>query len=188
MDQERLHLSPAAYRRRRQIEECLFENLQHTPYASISVSDLCRQVGISRKAYYKYYKDKDDCMGAVLDRFLHAAMLRTTAPEAVSLVVNYTEFLEFWKEHRILLDIIVRDNLLGMLTLRSVSHVQTEDRAILQLLSLPQMPCDEDILACYLSSQMALILQWYLRDFQDPPQKMAEKMIRILHRALIPLE
>ena len=57
MEQRKLHSSQAAYRRQRQIEDCLFENLQHVPYQSISVSDLCRQVGISRMAFYIYFPD-----------------------------------------------------------------------------------------------------------------------------------
>ena len=59
MTVNRIHNSATAQRRQRQIEDCLYENLLHTPWQSISVADICRQVGISRKAYYNYYPDKD---------------------------------------------------------------------------------------------------------------------------------
>ena len=65
MEHQAMHTA-AAYRRRRQIEDCLYENMQHVPYQSISVADICRQVGISRKAYYNYYHDKDACLYAVV--------------------------------------------------------------------------------------------------------------------------
>lgn len=53
MVMNRIRSTPTALRRQKQIEDCLYENLLHTPYQSISVADLCRQIGISRKAYYK---------------------------------------------------------------------------------------------------------------------------------------
>ena len=37
-----------ASRRQKQIEDCLYNNLLHRPYTSVSVSDLCHQMDISR--------------------------------------------------------------------------------------------------------------------------------------------
>lgn len=74
----RIHNTPTAQRRQIQIEDCLYENLQHTPWQSISVADLCRQVGISRKAYYNYYKDKEACFCAYIDRLIREGLLVTS--------------------------------------------------------------------------------------------------------------
>ena len=49
--------SATASRRQKQIEDCLYRCLLDTPYQSVSVVDICRQVGISRKAFYNYYRD-----------------------------------------------------------------------------------------------------------------------------------
>ena len=34
-------------------------------------------------------------------------------------------------------------------------------------------------------SQLALMLQWYSRDFQDPTEEMAKKLLRIVHAPMI---
>ena len=60
--------STTAQRRQRQIEECLFTNLQQRPYPSVSISDLCHQLGISRKSFYNYFPDKDTCLQAIISR------------------------------------------------------------------------------------------------------------------------
>lgn len=60
--------STLAYRRQKQIEDCLYENLLRRPYTSVSISDLCHQLDISRKSFYNYYPDKDSCFRSFISR------------------------------------------------------------------------------------------------------------------------
>ena len=78
MDQRKLPNTPGTCQRQKQIEDCLYENLLQKPYHNISVSDLCKQVGISRKAFYNYYPSKDACFCAILDRAIQDSVLRLT--------------------------------------------------------------------------------------------------------------
>ena len=133
MVQRKLHSSQAAYRRQRQIEDCLFENLQHVPYQSISVSDLCRQVGISRKAFYNYYPDKDACFCAIVDRLIRESMLRSAAVSSEdSLMETVTVMLDFWKNQKNFFDIMMRNSLYHYFLLRNIDYVMKEDRSILE--------------------------------------------------------
>lgn len=189
MDPVKPHSSPTAYRRQRQIEDCLYENLQHTPYHSLSVADLCRQVGISRKAFYNYYHDKDSCLRAIMDRFSRKAMLHTstTVPDNASPLEATTVYLEFWKEEKSYLDIIVRNGLLHILLQQSIDYVLTEEKTFLDMLSTPDVKSDTDILACYMSIQITLLLQWYSRNFDTPAREMAKKFLRLMHAPLLPM-
>ena len=182
MEQRKLHSSQAAYRRQRQIEDCLFENLQHVPYQSISVSDLCRQVGISRKAFYNYYPDKDACFCAIVDRLIRESMLRSAAVSSeASLMETVTVMLDFWKDQKNFFDIMMRNNLYHFFLLRNIDYVMKEDRSVLELLSTPEVRSDMDILACYVASTITLVLQWYFRGFNTPTEEMARKLLRLLH-------
>lgn len=190
MEPVKPHSSPVAYRRQRQIEDCLFANLLHTPYASISVADICRQVGISRKAFYNYYHDKDVCLCALINRVIQNTMIHVTAmagdnPSALEVS---TLLLEHWKEQKSFWDIIVRNQLLQFLMFQYMQYIQTEDRSLLDLLSTPDVKSDTDILCCYVSCQITLILQWYLRDFDTPTKEMARKLMRLMHSPLIPVQ
>lgn len=180
--------SATAQRRQRQIEDCLFENLQHTPWQSISVADICRQVGISRKAYYNYFKDKTDCFCSYMDRLLRDAALHTTQvlPDNATPLEAAIALLDYWKSQKVFLDVVVRNNLLGMLMLRNVAYVLNEDRSQLELLSTDALPSDSDILTSYTAVQLSLLLCWYGRNFEDPTEEMAKKFLRLLHEPLVP--
>ncbi len=188
-DRAARHTSATAHRRRLQIENCLYENLLHTPYPSVSVSDICRQVGISRKAYYNYYPDKDTCFLAIIDRTIREMNLyvTTTVSDQSPPMEVAVAMMTYWREHRDLLDICVRNNLLHYVIAQHMCHVMEEDRAVLDMMSTPEVKSDADILVCYSTSQLTLMLQWYLRDFQDPVEDMAKKLLRILHVPLLTL-
>lgn len=188
MDRTHSHTTAVAHRRQRQIEDCLFEKLLHTPYASISVSDICREVGISRKAFYNYYQDKDACLVAIVDRVIHESVLlaSTRIPDSATALEATSFLLDYWKEQKPLLDILIRNNLFHHLMMRFLHYVMQEDRSILERLNTPELPSDLDILACYTSIQLTLVLQWYNRDFADDTEEIAKKLLRVVFEPLIP--
>lgn len=188
MEPVKPHSTATAYRRQRQIEDCLYENLLHTPYQSISVADLCRQVGISRKAFYNYYHDKEDCLNAIVDRILRDAILHvtTTLPDSATPLETTMVLLDFWKDQKSLYDILFRNNLLSILMERHILYILKEDRSVLDLLSTPDVKSDTDILSCYVACQITLVLQWYLRGYDTPTEEMAKKLLRMLHAPMIP--
>lgn len=187
MTVNRIHNSATAQRRQRQIEDCLYENLLHTPWQSISVADICRQVGISRKAYYNYYPDKDACFAAYVDRVIRDTVLESSQslPVNASSLDASAALLEQWKQRKDFIRILVDNHLLNLLISQAIQYVLTEDRALQELLSTDEIPTDVDILTCYTAIQMTLILQWYGRDFDTPTVEMAKKFQRLIHEPLI---
>lgn len=188
MDVHKPRNTATAYRRQRQIEDCLYDNLLRAPYTSISVADLCRQVGISRKAFYNYYHDKDACLRAIIDRFSREAMMctNTEVPDNAGPLESTIALLEFWKEHKTYLDIIVRNELLYTVLQQNIEYLLKEEHTFLDLLSTPDVKSDKDILACYMSIQLTLILQWYQRNFDTPTEEMAKKFLRLMHAPMLP--
>lgn len=179
--------TPTAQRRQRQIEDCLYHNLLHTPWQSISVADICRQVGISRKAYYNYYKDKESCFCSYIDRLIRDNLLETSQAlgDDATLLDSTIAMLDFWKSKKSLFDILINNNLTHYLTSRTIHYVLTEDRAVMDRLSTAEIPSDTDILSCYAAIQTTLILLWYKRNFDTPTEEMAKKFLRILQEPLI---
>ena len=45
--------------RQRQLEQGLLQIMQKRHYDEISVSDLCEELGIPRKSFYRYFASKD---------------------------------------------------------------------------------------------------------------------------------
>lgn len=186
MDQRKLPNTPGTCQRQKQIEDCLYENLLQKPYHNISVSDLCKQVGISRKAFYNYYPSKDACFCAILDRAIQDSVLRLT-PDTNDPVQTYTAYLEYWKSQKPLFDIIVRNGLVYLFLQQNLHHVMAEERTLMDLLNTPVVKSDTDILSCCMSIQITLLMQWYSRGFDTPAREMATKFLRLLYLPMFQL-
>ena len=187
MDYTKVPGSATAYRRQRQIEECLFENLLLRPYPSVSISDLCHQLGISRKSFYNYFPDKDSCFRAIISRKIHDCILRLTTdlPENASDEEIIAFYLSYWKEEKGLLDIITRNNLLYLLLDQCISFLRNENQSILPFLDTPQLRADSFVLSGFVSVQVTLILQWYFQNFSTSLEEMVRTYQRIVYRPLI---
>ena len=187
MDHIKVPGSATAYRRQKQIEECLYENLLQRPYPSVSISDLCHQLNISRKSFYKYFPDKDSCFRAIISRKLHACILHLTTniPENAPKTAIISSYLAFWKEERGLLDIIVRNNLVIPTMDQCIYFLREENQILLPFLDTPMLKADSFVLASFVSNQITLILQWYLQNFQPPLEEMVLTYQRLVYQPLL---
>ena len=180
--------STTAQRRQRQIEECLFTNLLQRPYPSVSISDLCHQLGISRKSFYNYFPDKDACLQAIISRKLHTCIrnLRAELAENPTEEQIIASYLSYWKEEKNLLDIIVRNDLLSLLVDQCIRFLREEDQSILPILDTPQLQADSFVLSGFVAMQVTLILQWHLQNYQPSVEEMIRTYQRLIYQPLIP--
>ena len=187
MEHPKVPGSTAAYRRQKQIEDCFFENLRLRPYPSVSISDLCHQLGISRKSFYNYFPDKDSCFRSIISRKLHACILYLTAelPENASREEIIAGYLAFWREEKNLMEIIVRNDLVRLVMDQCIHFLQVENQILLPFLDTPQLKADAFILSCFVSFQVTLILQWYLQDFSPPLTDMVRTYQRLIYQPLL---
>ena len=190
MDHTKILGSATAYRRQRQIEECLFDNLLQRPYPSVSISDLCHQLGISRKSFYNYFPDKDSCFRAILSRKLRNCILNLTTdlPEKATLEEAIAYYLSYWKNEKALLDVIIRNNLVVLLSEQCIHFLLEEDTTFLPFLDTPRLKADEYVLAGFVNLQITLILQWYMQNFSTPLEEMVNTYQRLLYQPLITRE
>ena len=178
-----------ASRRQKQIEDCLYSNLLQRPYTSVSVSDLCHQMGISRKSFYNYFPDKDSCFRSIVSRKLLQCSLAVTSdrPENTTMDDGITRLMEFWKNERAFLDILVRNGLLVMLLDQSIEFLKAEDKTVLKYLDTPQLENDEFVLVCYVNTQIIMILQWHKGNYEIPVEEMVRKYKRLVYEPLLSL-
>ena len=187
MDMTKSPVSATAYRRQRQIEDCLYENLQQRPYTSVSISDLCHQLGLSRKSFYNYYPDKDACFRAVINRKIHACMLHVTSVPTDSSGKQdaLAAFLSFCREEKVFFDIITRNNLIITLMDEVIRYLRDEDKVVMRLLNTDLLKDDPYILSCYVGVNVTFILHWYLTNFSTSLDEMVHKYQRLLYDPLI---
>jgi len=181
------HNTELSASRQRKIEECLLQNMQTQNYDRISVADMCRQMGVSRRLYYTYFPDKESCLISLIDRILHESM------EAVPITWNKTDsirdsivaYLLFWQEHKQFLDVIVKHRLKGLLIERSYVYFLNDGSFVLSLLHIPDAKSDNTVLWLYAAARFAVIFQWHEHNFSQSVEEMALKYERLLRKPLI---
>ena len=93
-------------RRQRELEQGLLKAMSTCHYDEISVSDLCDQLNIPRKSFYRYFSGKDGALHALIDHTL--AGFFETPIESIQhkgmALEELTQTFCFWKnwytEHR----------------------------------------------------------------------------------------
>ena len=57
-------------RRQRELERGLLQAMGKQPYEKITLTELCRELKVPRKTFYRYFPTKDDCLLALVDHTL----------------------------------------------------------------------------------------------------------------------
>lgn len=181
------HNTELSASRQRKIEECLLQNMEQTNYDHISVSDMCRQMGVSRRLYYTYFPDKESCLISLIDRILHESMdaIPISLRKTDSIRDSIIAYLLFWREHKQFLDVIVKHRLKGLLIERSYVYFLNDGNFVLSLLHIPDAKSDNTVLWLYAAARFAVIFQWYEHNFSQSLEEMALKYERLLRKPLI---
>ena len=110
--------------RQRGLEQGLLQAMQIKHFDEISVSDLCAQLDVPRKAFYRYFDSKEGALHALLD---HTLMAYESFPliysegEKRTLVRELEQFFLFWIRQKSLLDALQRSSLSGVLIERAIA-------------------------------------------------------------------
>lgn len=172
--------------RQRQLEQGLLQAMLKKHYDEISVTDLCQQMSIPRKAFYRYFDSKDGALHALIDHAITDFDYFSTANSfrQISDAKAYMEkVFAYWNRKKDLLDALERSNLSGVLVMRAVDYTK-------EMTSLPAFlkNLDKDLRnygtlfgVCGL---MTIIVQWHHDGHVPGAQEMAELSIQLLSQPL----
>ncbi len=173
--------------RQRELEQGLLAMMEHKRFEEISVSDLCDRLNIPRKSFYRYFSSKDGALFALLDHTLMEFYdsgslegLRGGTPEG-----DLERLFRFWKNHRNLLDAMLRSNLSGMLLERAVSLAKQEQLMPGYVNEWEDMMQDVTM-SFAVCGLMSMVLQWHMEGYRIPTEKMAKTAVMMLSKPLIP--
>ena len=173
--------------RQRQLEQGLLAAISVRRYEDLSVSDLCAQLGIPRKAFYRYFSSKDGALHALLDHTLMSfEFFATPSAHRRSLEGDITQFFEFWLEQRPLLDALERNGLSGLLIERSLLYAVSGTAMPRRFLPNDAPSVQEQVVTFAVCGLMSMVLRWHHTGFRTPVAQMAETAVRLLSQPLFP--
>lgn len=159
-------------RRQRELEAGLLAALQKQPYEKITLTDLCRQLDIPRKSFYRYFPTKDDCLLGLIDHTLtdcnDIALKGWNGAGTLDKTVQL-RFFRFWEAHSALLD-AVRDNGLRYLLLDRTTVIIDRMKETAQ----PGSFARDQVEYFVAYGLMTTVLRWHHYGFPSSPEEMAE--------------
>lgn len=169
-------------RRQRQIELCLLDMMQVTPYAQITIGDICQQVGLSRKSFYRYFGSKDGCLHGLIDHCIldasSAYLSDNSADQSQRRIFEC--YFAYWKQMHPLLEALCQNDLANNLLERSVMIVSQENLGLREFLS-PDNPDDLFERTLFVITGITgLIINWHLSGYQKSPAQMAATIEHLL--------
>ena len=175
--------------RQRELEQGLLAAMSSHPFDEISISDLCTQIGIPRKSFYRYFSSKEGALHALLDHTLmeiETSHLTAEEKTPLSLTKELERFFQDWKNQKPLLDALNRSGLSSMLIERAVALALSNSIGTPNPpLSLEAVQQKEHTTAFLVCGLMSTILQWHVNGYKETPNQMAQIAFRLLTQPLI---
>lgn len=171
--------------RQRQLERGLLRAMLTQRYEDISVSDLCDQMGVPRKSFYRYFSSKDGALYALLDHTMmefYEEGFRT--PHSGTALGDLDQYFIFWYRHRDLMEALQRSSLSGILVERATILAQRErlmpDR-------MQNMPANLQGIALSFAvcGLLSMVIQWHIQGYTVSPEEMTRLAVSMLTRPLI---
>ena len=172
--------------RQRQLEQGLLEAMLEKKYEEISVTDLCERMGIPRKAFYRYFSDKDGALKALLD---HAMMdfdsysYANDIESGEEALADMEKVFAYWVENRRLLDALAKSGLSGSLVERAIRYVQELDTmpSFLNTMDHHLRHYGTMFTVCGL---MTVIVSWHSNGFDLGVEEISRVTVRLLSEPL----
>lgn len=178
----------ASAARQRQLEQGLLTAMSKRCYEEITVSDLCQELGIPRKSFYRYFSGKEGALHALIDHTILEFEMKYI-PENSSGEDGFREgiacFLRYWQKQKPLMDALHRSGISGILIERLIVYV-AEDMtdALWQL--MPDMKRWKIQASTFATcGLMSLVLQWHHDGYDMEVGELAELATQLLTTPLL---
>lgn len=172
--------------RQRQLEAGLLAVMGKTRYEDISISDLCEQIGVPRKTFYRYFSGKDGALHALIDHTLMSFETFPVATDRRTLLSDMGKFFRFWQHQKPLLDALQRSKLSGLLIQRAVDYSISEEAFPSRFLPGESRYVQQHVVMFGVCGLLSMTLQWHHSGYDRSVQEMAKLAVRLLTQALFP--
>lgn len=168
--------------RQRFLENGLLEAMLTRHYDEISVSDLCTQLEIPRKSFYRYFSSKEGALHALLD---HSLMeFEGFAGENLDICQEMENFFRYWHSRKPLLDALKRSNMSGVLIQRAIGHALSE--TVTPPSSFHDKTTQNYAVIFGVCGLMSLVVQWHHDGYPIGVPQMAAHAAQLLQQPIYP--
>jgi AcrR family transcriptional regulator len=165
----------ASAARQREMELGLLRIMQECHYDEISVSDLCAELGIPRKAFYRYFSGKDGALNSMIDH----ALMDYDIPQMASGredtdALNYmVDVFEYWMKQKHLLDALAKSERSGLIVQRAMA-ISNDLDVLPDFMHIRDQQLREYGTMFLVCGLMTMIVRWHHDGFCRSTREMAQ--------------
>lgn len=167
--------------RQRWIENGLLERMGNCKFEDITVTDLCQHLNLSRRSFYRYFRDMED----VLDSLMHHTFQDMAIADSGLTAAELEKYYAFWLNHKNLLSALAYSGMHSKFIQYALLY--TDEEALKEYLSLEDLGMDlsREINLFVISGLSSLLISWHAEGFQKTPHQMACIAYRMLSEPLL---
>lgn len=158
-------------------EECLIGLMKEKPYTEITINEICEKMGTSRKSFYHFFRNKQGCLYALIDRLFYE-FEHYELPADVELKgypLRLIRQMLYQLECKDVMDVLIRNNLFGMLDERLVLLIKENAESS----GVTPDSYEEDSIVFYLCGVMGIRYNWHLSGYRRSIYEVAESISRL---------
>lgn len=174
-------------RRQRELEQGLLMAMCSHRYEEISVSDLCDQLSIPRKSFYRYFSSKDGALHALIDHTLleyEGYFPEYSKADKRSVHKDLERFFQYWQDKRLLLDALDRSGLSGVLVLRAVDHALSDLGVPIRFLPQNERHVRQHATMFGVCGLLSMVMNWHKTGFATTASEMAAIAVQLVTKPL----
>ena len=173
--------------RQRLIGRTLLEMMKRRAYDDITVTDLCNELKMPRKAFYRYFDDKESALDCMIAQTLAAFPMSQTGAQSPRFLHKELEsFFEFWLYNRELIEILDKNGKLTKIMDMSLRFPLETVVSMEKLLPGEEEAMRERIYRFAISGLISIVIDWYREGFRSPAADIARIAVRLLTKAPFP--
>ena len=150
----------------KKITESLLALMQIKPFEEITVTQLCQHANVSRRVFYYLFSNINGALYALLDSKILS--------DEIGGKSEVLEFFRYWKRQKVLLDVLDKNDMLGLLLERMLDRVLKEDYDVYHWLhSHGWQHNNRELIIFGFTGLMGLVYGWYYDGYQKEPEQLA---------------
>ena len=159
-------------------EQTFLQILLESNYDDITVSDLCRRAGLSRKIFYRLFEKKADILYSMIDRALME--VDYYIPDDSVGPGELHRFFAFWLHKKDLLDALLKHQNSSLLTDRAIRFAMREEGSQVRSFGAEAEKGSYEAIVFYLSGIFSVLLVWHAQGYDKSIDEIATLMKDLL--------
>lgn len=159
-------------------EQTFLQMMLEDHYDNITISDLCRRAGLSRRIFYRLFEKKADVLYSLIDHILMSCA--SFLPDESVGPGELHRFFAFWRTQEDLLDALQKHQNSSLLTDRAIRHVLNEDSGVVHTFGADAGAFGFETMVFYITGIFSLVLTWHVQGYNHSIDEMSRLLMDLL--------